>query len=165
MGIRLAAALFAVLAVGCGSITAPNDGGTGGTASGRAGSDAGGRGGAAGGGGQGGVITTGRGGTGGGCVSAPQATTCANRCGRVADNCGVTVDCGTVQCAAPNTCGGGDAPDMCGCKAIAIQQACGSNICGAASNGCGAAYSCGLCPNSRPKCCGTTCALLDALCP
>jgi hypothetical protein len=42
------------------------------------------------------------------------ATTCpAGACGAISNGCNGTVNCGT--CTAPQTCGGGGTPNVCGC--------------------------------------------------
>jgi len=85
------------------------------------------------------------------------ATTCNGKCGTLADNCGRQVNCGTTQCIAPQTCGGGDAPNVCGCKPV---NACSAGqVCGTMSNGCGA------CPSNRPMCCFDSCQPAGSACP
>jgi hypothetical protein len=95
------------------------------------------------------------------CVSPPQCTplTCASfpagTCGQQGDGCGgLTADCGT--CTAPQTCGGGGVPGMCGypdagsCKPETCAQ---QNInCGPAGDGCGNVLQCGTC--TPPQTCG-----------
>jgi hypothetical protein len=88
-----------------------------------------------------------------------QPKTCANypagTCGQQSDGCGgVTADCG--NCVAPQTCGGGGTPSMCGypdggaCGSKTCQQ---QNItCGPAGDGCGNVLQCGTC--SPPLTCG-----------
>src|SRR5436853_14274 len=108
MRIRLAGALIAVFVAGCGSIAVQKDGGASGGGSVDAGADA--------------------------CISDPMATTCAGKCGTLADNCNRKVDCGTSQCVAPQTCGGGGTANVCGCTPADPTQVCGTQICGTLSN-------------------------------
>lgn len=79
--------------------------------------------------------------------------TCADvgaNCGPIADGCGGLVDCG--NCTAPDTCGGGGKPNVCGnyctrttCGAV------GAN-CGIIADGCGGTLDCGDC--TAPAVCG-----------
>jgi hypothetical protein len=51
----------------------------------------------------------------GACPPACTPRTCSDagaNCGKIGDNCGALVDCGT--CTAPETCGGGGTPNVCG---------------------------------------------------
>jgi len=108
----------------------------------------------------------------GACV----ATTCAAAhasCGPIGDGCGNAIQCGT--CTAPDSCGGGGTPYVCGANGggdgsacTAPLSACGSssgtlcvnlltdaNHCGSCSAACGAGLTCvaGAC---TPQCSGTT---------
>ncbi len=104
------------------------------------------------------------------CVSPPVCTplTCANyptgTCGAQSNGCGgLTADCGT--CMAPQTCGGGGTPNMCGapdagvCTPLSCQDQ--NIVCGPAGNGCGGLIpSCGTCP-SGSVCSGGQCFSAD----
>src|SRR5205807_2455872 len=52
------------------------------------------------------------------CVCSP-LTACPgpDDCGTIPDGCGGSVSCGDAGCSAPNTCGGGGTPNVCGCTA------------------------------------------------
>ena len=82
------------------------------------------------------------------------ALTCAEvgaNCGPIGDGCGGVIECGT--CTAPETCGGGGTPSVCG-KPICVPKTCaevGAN-CGPVGNGCGGVLNCGLC--TAPETCG-----------
>src|SRR5207247_8701 len=124
MRICLAGALLAVAVAGgavagCGSIAVQKDGGS-------AGDGSGGAGGASGSGGRGGAtVDAGTDASSDGCASNPKATTCNGKCGLVVDNCGIHVDCGTTQCAAPLTCGGDPTmPNVCGCMNAPMTTTC-----------------------------------------
>lgn len=83
------------------------------------------------------------------CTPTPQATACAGKnCGGVSDGCGGTYNCGS--CTAPQSCGGGGTPNVCGCTP-ATCAALGKN-CGTASDGCGGSLECGTC--AAPETCG-----------
>jgi hypothetical protein len=83
--------------------------------------------------------------------------TCAQQsinCGPAGDGCGNQIDCGS--CTAPETCGGGGVPGVCGvidsgnCPAQTCAQ---QNIqCGPAGDGCGNLIQCGNC--APPQTCG-----------
>lgn len=72
-------------------------------------------------------------------------------CGTVSDNCGGTYDCGA--CTAPETCGGGGTPNVCG-PGLCVPETCGSLgfNCGTASDTCGGTLNCGAC--MAPATCG-----------
>jgi hypothetical protein len=92
------------------------------------------------------------------------AVTCAEfglNCGSIDDRCGSTLDCGT--CTAPETCGGGGTPNVCGCTDNGA--ACTGRICGSAVNNCGQHVSCGTCPTNTPKCCIDSCVCSTCQCP
>jgi hypothetical protein len=95
------------------------------------------------------------------CVTPPACTpkTCAafpGKCGVQGDGCGgVTANCGT--CMAPNTCGGGGTPSVCGYPSggTCTPRTCAnySGTCGQQSDGCGGLTpSCGTC--AAPAVCG-----------
>jgi hypothetical protein len=71
-------------------------------------------------------------------------------CGQVADGCGGLLTCGT--CTAPDTCGGGGTPNVCGnsCTYTTCGEQ-GAN-CGQVADGCGGVLSCGPC--TAPDKCG-----------
>ena len=140
----------------CGSCTAPQTCGGGGTASQCGGNS--------------------------GCVPRTCASVGAN-CGPVADGCGGVLSCGS--CTAPKTCGAGGQASVCGTTPDAgpacTPKTCasvGAN-CGPVSDGCGAQLNCGSCtlpqvcggggtPNvcggNVPACVPKTCADLGANC-
>jgi len=71
-------------------------------------------------------------------------------CGPAGDGCGNQLACGT--CVAPQTCGGGGKPGVCGGTTCAATTCTSQGIqCGPAGDGCGNLLECGNCPN------GTTC--------
>src|SRR5215470_19026136 len=81
-------------------------------------------------------------------------TSCAaqgKNCGSIADGCGGTLNCGT--CTAPQTCGGGGVPNVCGAAACTPTTcaAQGKN-CGTIADGCGGTLNCGVC--TAPQTCG-----------
>lgn len=95
-------------------------------------------------------------------------------CGTIDDGCGGTLSCGS--CTAPQTCGGGGTPNVCGQTACVPKtcEALGAN-CGWANDGCGTQVNCGSCPVTQtcggggtPNVCGgcvpTTCALENQYC-
>jgi len=50
-----------------------------------------------------------------GCMDEALATTCSSgRCGTQTNNCKKTVTCPTTACTAPQSCGGGGTPNLCG---------------------------------------------------
>ena len=71
-----------------------------------------------------------------------------DNCGCVSNGCGGTLTCGT--CAAPQTCGGGGTPNVCGCAPITTCPA--PDNCGTIPDGCGGTLSCGTC--TAPTVCG-----------
>jgi hypothetical protein len=90
--------------------------------------------------------------------------TCAQlgyNCGPAGDGCGGMLDCGS--CTAPESCGGGGFPGVCG-QPPCVPQTCaqlGAN-CGFAGDGCGGVLSCGVCVGGQtcggagqPGVCGT----------
>ena len=84
----------------------------------------------------------------GGCTP----TTCAaqnKNCGTLGDGCGGTLNCGT--CTAPQTCGGGGTPNVCG-ACTPTSCAAQSKNCGTLSDGCGGTLECGTC--TAPQTCG-----------
>ena len=110
------------------------------------------------------------------CVSPPTCTplTCASfpahACGVQGDGCGgQTADCGS--CTAPDTCGGGGVPGVCGypdagCQGMTCAQQ--HITCGPAGDGCGNELMCGTC--IAPQTCGGggvpgQCGYPDAGCP
>lgn len=72
-------------------------------------------------------------------------------CGFVSDKCGNTYPCGPETCTAPNTCGGGGTPNVCGCTAKTKDEACLGLDCNMISNGCNPTpvYNCGTDPASK----------------
>jgi hypothetical protein len=104
------------------------------------------------------------------CVTPPTCTplTCANyptgTCGQQTDGCGgLTADCGT--CTAPQTCGGGGTPNMCGAPdaGSCTPMTCTGQgiVCGPAGNGCGGLLQCGNCPMGQ-TCVSGQCYAPDA---
>src|SRR5262249_43613048 len=65
-----------------------------------------------------------------------------SNCGSTSDGCGGTLSCGV--CTAPQTCGGGGTPNVCGSCAPTTCAAQGKN-CGSIGDGCGGTLSCGAC--------------------
>jgi hypothetical protein len=88
------------------------------------------------------------------CITPCGLMTCANQhmqCGQTGDGCGHIIDCGT--CTAPETCGGGGVPSVCGAPKC-TRQTCaqiGAN-CGEQADGCGGLINCGTC--TAPQTCG-----------
>jgi len=90
------------------------------------------------------------------CTCTPK--TCADldgtagskHCGpAVPDGCGGTLNCG--ECPAPNSCGGGGTPNVCGCTPKSCDEL--GKSCGSHSDGCGGIVRCGPdCPG--PGYCG-----------
>jgi hypothetical protein len=68
-------------------------------------------------------------------------------CGPAGDGCGGALECGT--CNAPETCGGGGQPSVCGggCTPKTCAEL-GTN-CGPVADGCGGLLQCGTCPNGQ----------------
>jgi len=92
------------------------------------------------------------------CVAPPTCTplTCANypagTCGVQSDGCGgLTTNCGT--CMAPQTCGGGGTPNMCGAPdaGSCTPKTCAQQgiACGPAGDGCGGILQCPACPTGQ----------------
>src|SRR5262245_47569893 len=80
-------------------------------------------------------------------VCAP--VTCAalgKNCGTISDGCGHTLTCGS--CTAPQSCGGGGIPNVCGPCTPTTCAAQGKN-CGAIPDGCGSWLACGSSPLHR----------------
>jgi hypothetical protein len=73
-------------------------------------------------------------------------------CGPAGDGCGGELQCGT--CTAPQTCGGGGTPSVCGGNNGCVPKACADLglTCGPAGDGCGGQIDCGTC--SAPQTCG-----------
>jgi hypothetical protein len=93
------------------------------------------------------------------CVGTPIVPTCTPKtcvtegfnCGPQSDGCGNLIQCGA--CAAPQTCGGGGTPGVCGTETC-VPTTCaklGFN-CGPAGDGCGNELQCGTC--TAPQSCG-----------
>jgi photosystem II stability/assembly factor-like uncharacterized protein len=77
-----------------------------------------------------------------GCTPKSCASVGAN-CGTINDGCGGTRDCGT--CAAPQTCGGDGAPNVC---SVCQPFTCSPGLsCGLVNDGCGGQVECGGCSN------------------
>ena len=81
--------------------------------------------------------------------------TCAQKninCGPAGDGCGNLIDCGSCQ--APETCGGGMVPSVCGGMQQCIPKTCAQQniFCGPSGDGCGKQLDCGTC--SAPQTCG-----------
>jgi hypothetical protein len=75
------------------------------------------------------------------------ATTCAAQgvqCGPIGDGCGGTLQCG--DCTAPETCGGGNVPGVCG-MFVCTPKTCAQlgADCGPVGDGCGMQIDCGTC--------------------
>ncbi len=82
-----------------------------------------------------------------------QKHTCAGddaECGSIPDGCGGTLDCGT--CTAPETCGGGGTPNVCGSACSPRTCADAGASCGSIDDGCGETRDCGTC--AAPETCG-----------
>ncbi len=85
-------------------------------------------------------------------------------CGSIADGCGGTVTCGaTGNCQAPQSCGGGGKPNVCGGGVITAdggvgggtcvpKTTCPPKACGPIADGCGDVIPCGNC--TSPEVCG-----------
>src|SRR5207249_3629283 len=66
-------------------------------------------------------------------------STCAGKCGMIADgDCRDTLNCGDT-CTPPDTCGGGGVSNQCGCTPNCANKTCGDDGCGG---------SCGTCSMS-----------------
>jgi hypothetical protein len=81
--------------------------------------------------------------------------TCAAQgisCGPAGDGCGGGLNCG--PCTAPDTCGGGGRPGVCGHAPACVPQTCADQMinCGPAGDGCGGGLDCGPC--AAPDTCG-----------
>ncbi len=86
----------------------------------------------------------------GGPVCTPR-TSCppGYTCGSFPDGCGGSINCGT--CVAPDTCGGGGTPSVCG-RSGCTARTCGAGMCGLIGDGCGGSVNCGPC--AAPDTCG-----------
>jgi hypothetical protein len=95
----------------------------------------------------------------GNCTPAPGKTSVAASgaiCGTIPNGCGgPDLDCGT--CAAPQTCGGGGAANVCGCTPDSVATTC-AGTCGPQTNNCGQGVDCGPC------CTPTTCEAAGVSC-
>jgi hypothetical protein len=85
----------------------------------------------------------------------------ANTCGLRGDGCGGVIDCG--PCTAPQTCGGGGTPFVCGGSTpTCTPQTCPAGVCGLQGDGCGGVIDCGpctapaYCGGGGPSACGTS---------
>ena len=112
--------------------------------------------------------------TNGTCTATPctPTATCTGHCGLTADGCGHILMCAD-DCVAPQTCGGGGVPSVCGCTPTTCAKQ--GATCGTISDGCGGTVTCtGTCTapdtcggGTTPNVCGctpTTCAKLDKNC-
>jgi len=90
--------------------------------------------------------TCGGGGTanvcGNGTCTPKTCTQLGKNCGQVSDGCGGLLNCGT--CTAPQTCGGGGTTSVCGCT----PDVCGSLDCGSKPDNCGGTLNCGSCSSA-----------------
>jgi hypothetical protein len=77
---------------------------------------------------------------GGACVPMTCDAAGAN-CGSITDGCGVVIECG--PCFAPQTCGGGGTPNVCGCTPTTCDAAGAAR--GTIPDGCGGTIDCGSC--------------------
>jgi hypothetical protein len=79
-------------------------------------------------------------------------TTCPapDNCGTISNGCSGTLSCGT--CTAPQTCGGGGTPNVCGSTCTPITTCPAPDNCGTISNGCSGTLNCGTC--TAPQTCG-----------
>ena len=87
-------------------------------------------------------------------------TTCpaSYNCGTVAACDGTSLDCGPA-CTAPETCGGGGTPNVCGCTPITTCP--GSDNCGTVPDTCGGTVTCGTCLLGQ-TCTNNTCVPVGA---
>jgi hypothetical protein len=111
------------------------------------------------------------------CLDVNQACSTNSQCctgvcfqGPFVDFCvcqGANEPCSTDNnCCAPNTCGGGGTPGVCGCTPESDQVACGNHKCGSVVNNCGQTVQCGTCSRLAPKCCsGLVCVPATRICP
>ena len=86
------------------------------------------------------------------CLPGPPGPSCTPQtcgelgisCGPAGDGCGGEIQCGA--CSAPQTCGGGGKPGVCGGVGCNKETCISQNIeCGPAGDGCGGALDCGEC--------------------
>jgi len=98
-----------------------------------------------------------------GCVPKTCTELGAN-CGPVADGCGGLAMCGS--CTAPQSCGGGGTPNVCGTSCKALTCADLKADCGKQGDGCGGVIDCGTC--TSPATCGgggpNKCGVLTPTC-
>jgi hypothetical protein len=88
-------------------------------------------------------------------ITCPNPKTCLSlgiTCGAAGDGCGNTIQCGT--CTAPDTCGGGGTPSVCGNSTPCVPKTCTTlgDTCGQQGDGCGNVIQCGTC--TLPQTCG-----------
>lgn len=82
-------------------------------------------------------------------ICTPRSCTDAGaECGYISDGCGSTVDCGDCT---TGTCGGGGTPNKCATGTCTPKTECTTAKCGFESDGCGDTVGCGPCPT------GATC--------
>jgi hypothetical protein len=74
----------------------------------------------------------------GACCTPTTCTAQGKNCGTTSDGCGHTLSCG--RCTAPQTCGGGGTPNVCGCTPTTC--AAQGVSCGTVSDGCGGTLDC-----------------------
>ncbi len=102
------------------------------------------------------------------CADFPSGT-----CGQVSDGCGgLTANCGS--CTAPQCCGCGGTPNLCGGAPTCTKKTCAdypSNACGPQSDGCGGLTAdCGTCPSGQtcggagPGLCGDSSNCINLQC-
>jgi hypothetical protein len=87
-----------------------------------------------------------------GCCTPATSCPAGQTCGTASNGCGGTINCGT--CTAPETCGGGGMPGVCGCTPATSCPA--GQTCGTASDGCGGMLNCGTCGQCQ-TCTGNAC--------
>lgn len=75
-------------------------------------------------------------------------------CGYVSDGCGSTIDCGVCNV---GTCGGGGTPNKCAVGTCTPKTSCTTAKCGYESDGCGDTIDCGSCPSGY-SCVAGACA-------
>ncbi|HUB05856.1 MAG TPA: IgGFc-binding protein [Myxococcales bacterium] len=151
LGALVAFGFAAVPACQCGAGVAGvtgtgGDGGSAGTNGGSAGSS---------GGGSNGGTGAGNGGSSGNPDGGCGLQSCQKAhatCGPIGDGCGGVLQCGS--CTAPETCGGGGTPSVCGGHAGCVPRTCADAgaSCGPIADGCGNLVQCGSC--TAPATCG-----------